>query len=749
MKSEEVRPKTNNKTQTRFLETEQAPLVPNFNIAKKVLAEAISDIRVDHQLPPVLPINLSFKDLFVWGKKKAEKNNSDGKMKSYSKVILDGISGSFKEGTSTAILGPSGSGKTTLLDFLCSMMHKSKNLSVQGKLLVNGHHLSSIRELRHRLGYVMQHDQIFEYFSPMELFTQSALLAGIPEPKTKVKEVIELLGLEKCKDTQIGEEMNRRLSGGELKRTSIGLELITDPTIIFLDEPTTGLDSKSALDVAKILKMLSKNGRTIITTLHQPSKEILERFDRVMCLCEGKIIYDGPPGGISSYCSSVGYPVPSDASPTDHLMKILSDDDIKIKALEENLEMTNKDVRKEFKKRLAKFEKRYHQDQLAGANTSIKLKKYSKEELDRLKTLPAGYKRSTSKAALVLFNRCHIYSLRKVTVFYAKAIKTTIQALLLVTIFSTIVSYKQDTLANIQSKSGMIFSIMSHAALGGVFSSVSGFLPTLKPFLRENRKKMYSPVLFYFISSVYSLPLQLILAIYYQLIFWFLIDIKQGWASFFKYLLTLFTAYSAGVGFGDVLTLIARDRSKVNQLLITTVTPFLLTSGMVVVVSTLPKPLFWLSYINLFRFAYQACFYIEFDDQVAEDYLRFCRVRAPGCYSSDCTIAKPGLPACSPFIIADFVEKDFWVNIYYLLLQVAVFRVFSVWLFYRWSRDIPIPYKTFPDDDDSLRGELKGVMIEGSVKNDDLSNKNNKIPAPKLKKKCKSVRFSAKINNFL
>ena len=129
--------------------------------------------------------------------------------------------------------------------------------------------------------------------------------------------------------------------------------------MIFLDEPTTGLDSKSALDVASILKMLSRNGRTIITTIHQPSSEIMSRFDRIMCLCEGKIVYDGPPENIPQHFASAGYPAPPLTNPADHLMTILNDDDIKIKAFEEGKNVSKEEVRAIFKHRLETFCKKY------------------------------------------------------------------------------------------------------------------------------------------------------------------------------------------------------------------------------------------------------------------------------------------------------------------------------------------------------------------------------------------------------
>ena len=83
--------------------------------------------------------------------------------------------------------------------------------------------------------------------------------------------MLNVLGLRKCADTFIGNRMIAGISGGEKKRTSIGMELLVNPSLIFLDEPTTGLDSTTALNLIYLLKRLSQNGRTIISTIHQPS----------------------------------------------------------------------------------------------------------------------------------------------------------------------------------------------------------------------------------------------------------------------------------------------------------------------------------------------------------------------------------------------------------------------------------------------------------------------------------------------
>lgn len=107
------------------------------------------------------------------------------------------------------------------------------------------------------------------------------------------------------------------------QRVSIGVEIITQPSILFLDEPTSGLDSYAAYSIVNTLKDLARLGCTVISTIHQPSSEVFHLFDRVLLLTSGHLIFDGNvdgPNGMSSYFKQIGYPVPLETNPADHVM---------------------------------------------------------------------------------------------------------------------------------------------------------------------------------------------------------------------------------------------------------------------------------------------------------------------------------------------------------------------------------------------------------------------------------------------
>ena len=115
------------------------------------------------------------------------------------------------------------------------------------------------------------------------------------------------------------------------------------------------------------------------------------------------------------------------------------------------------------------------------------------------------------------------------------------------------------------------------------------------------------------------------------------------------------------------------------------------------VVKDLLYPLFIFSYISFFRFSFQAAFYVEFDQKVVGDYLDYCTIRPPGCFSDDCANSRPNDRNCNPFNNANFVEKGYWINIVILIVQGLVYRVIAGYLFLKYSQDQDLPYEPFPE----------------------------------------------------
>lgn len=245
---------------------------------------------------------------------------------SFIKPLLTSVSASLRPGTLTAILGGSGSGKTTLLNTISARI-SSPRLSRSGHVLFNGRPaLSSVRS-----AYVTQTDVLLPTLTARETLQYSADLR-LPAPSTAaerarlVDEVIAELGLREAADTRVGNHVHRGLSGGEKRRVSIGVQMLANPSVLFLDEPTTGLDASSAFQLVRTLKNLAAKGRTVVVTIHQPRSEIWGLFDGLVLLSQGAPVYSGPMAECLPWFESQGFPMPAFVNPAEHLIDLAAVD---------------------------------------------------------------------------------------------------------------------------------------------------------------------------------------------------------------------------------------------------------------------------------------------------------------------------------------------------------------------------------------------------------------------------------------
>lgn len=182
-----------------------------------------------------------------------------------------------------------------------------------------------------RYAYVMQQDVLLPTLTVRETLQYSAELR-LPSTFTAkertrvVEEVILQLGLKECANTRIGDNDHKGCSGGEKRRVSIGVQLLANPSVLFLDEPTTGLDSTSAFQVVRTLKNLARKGRTIITTIHQPRSEIWGLFDRITLLSKGKPLYSGKVSKVLQHFAELGHSFPEHVNPADFLIDLSATD---------------------------------------------------------------------------------------------------------------------------------------------------------------------------------------------------------------------------------------------------------------------------------------------------------------------------------------------------------------------------------------------------------------------------------------
>lgn len=209
---------------------------------------------------------------------------------------LKNLSFSETQGRLVGIMGASGSGKTTLLNILCGIDKPS-----QGEVLINNIDLHSTgAKIMGTIGYIPQDDLLIEELTVYQnLFYNAKLCFGNKtdhELRNMVNQALNNLGLEEKKDLKVGSPQKKIISGGQRKRLNIALELIREPAVLFVDEPTSGLSSGDSENVLDLLRELSIKGKLVFVVIHQPSSDLFKMFDKILLLDEGGVrIYYGNP----------------------------------------------------------------------------------------------------------------------------------------------------------------------------------------------------------------------------------------------------------------------------------------------------------------------------------------------------------------------------------------------------------------------------------------------------------------------
>ncbi|XP_065217132.1 protein scarlet-like isoform X2 [Planococcus citri] len=247
------------------------------------------------------------------------------------KELIHNVNGYVQPKNLVAVMGASGSGKSTLMSVLAN--RQPGDFKVNGDIRLNGQKIPPA-VMKTVSGFVYQND----LFTPILTVSEHLHLAARLKLDRKitskkravlVDEILMDVGLSQCANRFIGnsndEDVQLNLSGGERKRLSVATELLINPALLFCDEPTTGLDSYTALKLMTTMKNITKQkSKTIICSIHQPSEKIFELFDQIILIYDGKIAFSGAIEEALEFFQSIGYFYDSQQNPADYLVKSLS-----------------------------------------------------------------------------------------------------------------------------------------------------------------------------------------------------------------------------------------------------------------------------------------------------------------------------------------------------------------------------------------------------------------------------------------
>uniref|UniRef100_A0A7S2W9N2 ABC transporter domain-containing protein n=1 Tax=Mucochytrium quahogii TaxID=96639 RepID=A0A7S2W9N2_9STRA len=278
-------------------------------------------------------IDITFKDLRFSIQARDEENP---KVKS-EKVIIHPISGHIPAGKLVALMGPSGCGKSTLTD----MLSAKKTANYTGGVYVNGNERGKL--FTRLVSYVPQADygngletvwesvkfvseMKAEYGSKQFLKDSGLTKDDIEAERTRhIEKLLAVLALSPIKNQMIGNALVRGISGGQKRRVTLAKGLVQGPSVIFADEPTSGLSATDSELVMRALRNVCDYlDVTCICVIHQPRLSVYEMFDHLIMLTQGHCVYNGEVSKAQEYFEKLGYPVPTYVSPPDHFLDVIT-----------------------------------------------------------------------------------------------------------------------------------------------------------------------------------------------------------------------------------------------------------------------------------------------------------------------------------------------------------------------------------------------------------------------------------------
>ncbi|VVA15327.1 PREDICTED: ABC transporter [Prunus dulcis] len=562
------------------------------------------------QTEPTLPIYLKFTDVTY-------KIILKGMRTSGEKDILNGITGSVHPGEVLALMGPSGSGKTSLLNLLGG---RAVQANVTGSITYNDQTYSKF--LKSRIGFVTQDDVLFPHLTVKETLTYAALLrlskTLTKEQKEKrALDVIYELGLERCQDTMIGGSFVRGVSGGERKRVCIGNEIIINPSLLFLDEPTSGLDSTTALRIVQMLQDIAEAGKTVVTTIHQPSSRLFHKFDKLILLGKGSLLFFGKASEAMVYFSSIGCSPLIAMNPAEFLLDLANGNinDVSIPSeLEDKVQMGNSEAADT---RNGKPSPAVVHDYLVEAYETRVADEEKKKIMvplpldDELKLKVSISKREWGGSWWEQFSILFCRGIKERRHDYFSWLRIT--QVLSTAVILGLLWWQSDSNnpKGLEDQAGLLFFIAVFWGFFPVFTAIFTFPQERAMLTKERAADMYRLSAYFVARTTSDLPLDLLLPVLFLVIVYFMAGLRLSADTFFLSMLIVFLCIVAAQGLGLAIGATLMDLKRATTLASVTVMTFMLAGGFFV--KKVPVFISWIRYMSFNYHTYRLLLKVQYE----------------------------------------------------------------------------------------------------------------------------------------
>ncbi|KAJ8541532.1 hypothetical protein K7X08_002348 [Anisodus acutangulus] len=555
------------------------------------------------QIEPTLHIRLKFQDVkYTVAQKRVE--NSDAE-----KCILQGVSGSACPGEILALMGPSGGGKTTLLKLLSGKVKYDSGMITYNDQPYN-------KSLKQRIGFVLQDDVVFPNLTVKETLIYAALLRlpntlSKEQKKERAIRVINELGLERCQDTIIGGEFVRGVSGGERKRVCIGNEILLNPSLLFLDEPTSGQDSTTALRIVQMLHNIARAGTTVVTTIHQPSSRLFSRFDKLILLGQGNTLYFGKASEAMLYFSLIGCSPRIAMNPAEFLID-LANGNITDKSIPSDLD--NKflpgpspaDVHEYF---VGAYE-------VANIEKIKLLNHRSIEEDPKEQSWPNS--RDSGATWCQQFSILFTRGLKERRHEYFSSLRIT--QVIASAIIVGLLWWHSDTSSpkRVSDQAGLLFFISVFWVFFPLFTAIFTFPQERVMLVKERSVNMYKLSAYFIARITTDLLLDLVLPVTFLVIVYFMVGLKLTFPAFSLTLLTILLSIIAAQGLGLAIGAGFMDVKKATTFASVILMTFMLSGGFFV--QEVPAFMSWVRNISINYHTYRLLLKIQYNSLTSSNH---------------------------------------------------------------------------------------------------------------------------------